>query len=49
MLLYNSTVSGNCYKVRLLFAHLGLSYETREVDVVEWSGREQLLGELARS
>jgi len=46
MLLYNSAVSGNCYKVRLLFAHLGLSYETREVDVVERSGREQLLGEL---
>ena len=24
MLLYNSTVSGNCYKVRLLLAHLGI-------------------------
>jgi glutathione S-transferase len=46
MLLYNSAVSGNCYKVRLLFAQLGLSYETREVDVVERSGHEQLLGEL---
>jgi glutathione S-transferase len=46
MLLYNSPVSGNCYKVRLLFAYLGLSYETVEVDVVERSGREQLLGEL---
>jgi glutathione S-transferase len=46
MLLYNSPVSGNCYKVRLLFAHLGLSYETVEVDVVERSGRKQLLGEL---
>jgi glutathione S-transferase len=45
MLLYNSTVSGNCYKVRLL-AHLEMDYETREVDVVERSGREQLLGEL---
>jgi hypothetical protein len=31
MLLYNSTVSGNCYKGRLLFAQLGLSHETREV------------------
>src|SRR5262249_5294846 len=27
MLLYDSPVSGNCYKVRLLLAHLGLSYE----------------------
>lgn len=46
MLLYNSTVSGNCYKVRLLFAHLGLDYETQEVDVVDRSGRQELLGEL---
>jgi glutathione S-transferase len=35
MLLYNSAVSGNCYKVRLLLAHLGVEYETREVDVVD--------------
>ena len=28
MLLYNSPVSGNCYKVRLLLAHLGIPYET---------------------
>jgi glutathione S-transferase len=27
MLLYNTQVSGNCYKVRLLLAHLGLEYE----------------------
>jgi glutathione S-transferase len=46
MLLYNSAVSGNCYKVRLLFAHLGLDYETVEVDVVERSGRKELLGDL---
>jgi glutathione S-transferase len=46
MLLYDSRVSGNCYKVRLLFAHLGLDYERREVDVVERSGRLELLGEL---
>lgn len=31
--LYNSALSGNCYKVRLLLAHLGLAYETVEVDV----------------
>ncbi len=46
MLLYNSTVSGNCYKVRLLLAHLGLEYETVEVSVVERSNRKELLGEL---
>jgi glutathione S-transferase len=44
MLLYDSRVSGNCYKVRLLFAHLALSYERVEVDVVDRSGRLELLG-----
>jgi glutathione S-transferase len=46
MLLYNSQVSGNCYKVRLLLAHLGVAYERREVDVVDRSNRDELLGEL---
>jgi glutathione S-transferase len=46
VLLYNSRVSGNCYKVRLLFAHLRIDYERREVDVVDRSGRLELLGEL---
>jgi len=46
MLLYNSQVSGNCYKVRLLFAHLGIVYERVEVDVVDRSNRAELLGEL---
>ena len=46
MLLYNSPVSGNCYKVRLLLAHLGLVYETVDVSVVERSRRAELLGEL---
>jgi glutathione S-transferase len=46
MLLYNSTVSGNCYKVRLLLAHLGLPVELRELDVVDRSNRPQVLGEL---
>ena len=31
MLLWNSQVSGNCYKVRLLLAQLGIPYERREV------------------
>jgi len=46
VLLYDSRVSGNCYKVRLLLAHLGIPYERREVDVVDRSGRPELLGEL---
>ena len=46
MLLYNSAVSGNCYKVRLLFAHLGIAYEVREVDVVDRSTRPDILGGL---
>jgi glutathione S-transferase len=46
MLLYDSPVSGNCYKVRLLLAHLGIPYERREVDVVDRSNRPELLGGL---
>jgi glutathione S-transferase len=46
MVLYDSPVSGNCYKVRLLLAHLGLPYERRTVDVVDRSGRKELLGAL---
>ena len=46
MLLYNSPVSGNCYKVRLLLAHLGLEYETVDVSVVDRSNRQELLGDL---
>jgi len=44
--LYNSAVSGNCYKVRLLFAHLGLEYETVELSVVDRSNRPDVLGGL---
>jgi glutathione S-transferase len=44
--LYNSQISGNCYKVRLLIGQLGLEYEIQEVDVIDRSGRAQLLGEL---
>ena len=35
MLLYNSAISGNCYKVRLLLAQLRIPYEKRDVDVVD--------------
>ncbi|HEX3737480.1 MAG TPA: glutathione S-transferase family protein [Solirubrobacterales bacterium] len=46
MLLYDSGISGNCYKVRLLFSLLGVEYERREVDVIDRSGRAELLGDL---
>jgi glutathione S-transferase len=46
VLLYDNDISGNCYKVRLLLAHLGLVYERRPVDVVDRSDREELLGNL---
>ena len=39
MLLYNSPVSGNCYKARLLFAQLGIEYERGGADVVDRSNR----------
>jgi glutathione S-transferase len=46
MLLYNSPVSGNCYKVRLLLAHLGIGYERRDLDVVDRSDRGDVLAGL---
>jgi glutathione S-transferase len=44
--LYDSSVSGNCYKVRLLLAHLGVEYERVELDVVDRSNRPDILGAL---
>lgn len=46
MLLFNSQVSGNCYKVRLLLAHLGIDYDRHELDVVDRSNRPEVLGDL---
>ncbi|MGH3035776.1 MAG: glutathione S-transferase family protein [Gaiellaceae bacterium] len=46
MLLYDNPASGNCYKVRLLLARLGLGYERRELDVVDRSNRKEVLGDL---
>src|ERR671932_2091732 len=46
MLLYDNPGSGNCYKVRLLLAHLGITYERRELDVVDRSNRPDVLGGL---
>jgi glutathione S-transferase len=45
MLLYDSPVSGNCYKVRLLLAHLGIPYERRELSVTDRSNRREVLGD----
>ena len=46
MLLYDNAISGNCYKVRLLLAQLGIACERRQVDVLDRSGRDAILGEL---
>ena len=46
MILYDSPVSGNCYKVRLLAAHLGLPLERRALDVVDRSNRPEVIGDL---
>src|SRR3984957_12439219 len=46
MLLYDSPVSANCYKVRLLLAQLGIAYERRELSVVDRSDRGEVLGDL---
>jgi glutathione S-transferase len=46
MLLYDSPISGNCFKVRLLLAHLGIPYERRRVDVVDRSDPRDFLDEL---
>jgi glutathione S-transferase len=45
VLLYNSQASGNCYKVRLLLAHVGIAYERRELDVVDRSNRPEVLAD----
>ncbi|MBV9717223.1 MAG: glutathione S-transferase family protein [Solirubrobacterales bacterium] len=46
MLLYDNHHSGNCYKVRLLFAHLGVPYDRHELDVIDRSNRPAVLGDL---
>ena len=42
--LYNSQLSGNCYKVRLLLTLLGIPFERIELDVVDRSNRPEILG-----
>ena len=46
MLLFDNAESGNCYKVRLLFAQLGLDYDRREIDVFDRSDRADVLAGL---
>jgi glutathione S-transferase len=46
VLLYDSPVSGNCYKVRLILAYLRLPYERRTMDVVDRTNRPDVLGGL---
>src|SRR5437588_12504425 len=46
MLLYDSAVSGNCYKVRLLLSKLGIDFERRELSVSDRSNRPEVLGGL---
>ncbi len=47
MILYNNPVSGNCWKVRQLAAHLGIPLELRELDVVDRSDRPNVIGQLS--
>ena len=47
VLLYDNPLSGNCYKVRLILALLGIEFERREVSVVEYSERLQTLAGLS--
>jgi glutathione S-transferase len=42
--LYNSQLSGNCWKVRQLLALRGIPYERIELDVIDRSNRREVLG-----
>jgi glutathione S-transferase len=46
LVLYDNPVSGNCYKVRLILAHLGIAHERRELSVNDKSNRAAILGGL---
>jgi glutathione S-transferase len=47
LLLYDIPFSGNCYKVRLLLAHLGFAYERQSVTDLDRSERTGPLRELS--
>jgi glutathione S-transferase len=44
--MYDSRISGNCYKVRLLMSHLGMSIERVEVSEAAREKRRELLGHM---
>ena len=44
MRLYNSQLSGNCWKARQILALRGIEYERVEVDVFDRSNRPEILG-----
>jgi glutathione S-transferase len=44
MILYNSAVSGNCWKVRQMLAHRGIEAELQELDVVDRTNRPTVIG-----
>jgi len=46
VLLYDNDISGNCYKIRLLLAQLGIGFERRQLSVFDRSDRSRILGEL---
>ena len=47
LVLYDNPVSGNCHKVRLILGLLGVEYERREMSVVDYSDRIEVLGGLS--
>jgi len=46
VLLYDNAISGNCYKVRLLLAQLGIGVERQQLSVTDRSDRARILGKL---
>jgi glutathione S-transferase len=44
MRLYNSQLSGNCWKVRQMLSLRGIEYERVELDVIDRSNRQEVLG-----
>jgi glutathione S-transferase len=47
LVLYDNPVSGNCHKVRLILGMLGIEYERRELSVIDYSERLEVLGGLS--
>jgi glutathione S-transferase len=47
ILLYENPVSGNCHKVRLILDLLGIEHERRQMSVVDYSERIEILGGLS--